>query len=76
MPTVSCQTDMIVEKKSQHRFMIHHKVKDDEYKKGYKDGTNESANNAFYDERRLLAIIEKLQIENELLRNVKSQDSA
>ena len=75
MPSVSCQTDMILDNKYR-RFFVHHKVKDDEYKKGYKDGTNESANNAFYDERRLLAIIEKLQIENEFLRNVKSQDSA
>ena len=74
MPTVSCQTDMIVDKKPIRRFTISHKVKDDEYKRGYKDGTNESANNAFYDERRLLAIIEKLQIENELLQIYNSKD--
>ncbi len=74
MPSVACQTDIIVEKKSQRRFTISHKIKDDEYKRGYKDGTNESANNAFYDERRLLAIIEKLQIENELLQIYNSKD--
>ncbi len=76
MPTVSTQTDMIVEKKPQRRFTIPHKVKDDEYKRGYKDGTTESANNAFYDEQRLLALIEKLQIENALLQIVNLQDSA
>ena len=77
MPTVACQTDMIVDNKYK-RFGVHHKVKHDEYKRGYKDGSNaESANNAFYDERRLLAIIETLQIENkELCGTVKSQDSA
>ena len=74
MPTVSCQTDMIVDKKPIRRFTISHKVKDDEYKRGYKDGTNESANNAFYDERRLLEIIEKLQIENEHLQIYNSKD--
>jgi hypothetical protein len=71
MPTVACQTDMILDNKPK-RFMIHHKVHDTSYQRGYKDGTTESANNAFYDEQRLLAIIEKLQIDNELLRNVKS----
>ena len=71
MPTVATQTDMIVEKKPRS-FIIPHKVKDDEYKRGYNDGTNEIANKSFYDEQRLLAIIENLQIENELLRTVKS----
>ena len=73
MPNVSCQTDMILDNKYR-RFFVHHKVKDDEYKKGYKDGTNESANNAFYDERRLLEFIEKLQIENEHLQIYNSKD--
>jgi len=74
MPTVATQTDMIVEKKSQRRFTMSHKinVNDANYQRGYKDGTNEIANKSFYDEQRLLTIIENLQIENVLLRTVKS----